>query len=350
MIVQLAVACLGSFVVALGVVWLIAKNAPQLGLMDVPNERSSHKSSTPRGGGIGLVSGVAAGTLVLAVLEIAPGWKLGALLIATAAIATLGAVDDIHPVRAVYRLLVQIAVATALVVVLGGVSRLPLPPPLDVPVGWVAGPMAVLWLIAVTNFYNFMDGIDGLAAGQAVASCLGIIVAAWSPEAIQFAAVLAAAAVGFWVLNRAPARIFLGDVGSTSLGFAIAGLPLLAPVGQRSMAIFAVAAGLSLFLLDPIETLLRLLRSGHRIGTAHRSHSYQLLAFTRDRHGSVAAVLTIVGLALAIGGGLSYRNHWAAWPVALVALCAFGVERYLAGRQRIRPVAEEPPAAEPSSG
>lgn len=350
MIVRLAVACLGSFAVALGVVWLIATNASRLGLMDVPNERSSHKSSTPRGGGIGVVAGVGAGTLLLAALGIAPGWKLGALLIAAAAIAILGAVDDIHPVRPGYRLLVQIAVATALVIALGGVSRLPLPPPLDVPVGWAAGPMAVLWLIAATNFYNFMDGIDGLAAGQAIASCVGITVAAWSPGAIQFAVVLAAAAVGFWVLNRAPARIFLGDVGSTSLGFAIAGLPLLAPVGQRSMALFAVAAGLSLFLLDPIETLLRLLRSGHRIGAAHRSHSYQLLASTRDRHGSVAAWLFTAGLALAIGGGLSYRNSWAAWPVAVLALCAFGAERYLAGRQRVRSIADEPPAVEPSSG
>jgi Fuc2NAc and GlcNAc transferase len=348
-IVEFAIAGLGSFGVAVGVVWLIAKNASQLGLMDAPNDRSSHASSTPRGGGVGVVAGVAAGTLLFSAFGLAPGWKLSALLVGTAAIATLGAVDDLHPLRAGYRLLVQIVVATALVIALGGVGRLPLPAPLDVPVGWAAAPMAVVWLVGVTNFYNFMDGIDGLAAGQAIASCMGIALAAWSLGAVQFAVVLAAAAAGFLVLNRAPARVFLGDVGSTSLGFAIAGLPLLAPFAQRHMAMFAVAVGLSLFLLDPIETLLRLLRSGHRIGTAHRSHSYQLLASTRDRHGTVAGGLVAAGLVLAIGGALSYREHWAAWPVAALALCAFAGERYLAGRRHVRSIADDPPAVGSSS-
>jgi UDP-N-acetylmuramyl pentapeptide phosphotransferase/UDP-N-acetylglucosamine-1-phosphate transferase len=332
----LAVSALGSVAAALVATWLIAKNATRLGLMDVPNERSSHRSATPRGGGLGIVAGVTAGILLLAAFGEGPGPQLEVLLAGAAAIAVLGAIDDVHPLRAAYRLVIQLLVATAVVVALGDVGRLPLPPPLDVSVGWLGGPLTVVWLVGATNFYNFMDGIDGLAAGQAVASCIGVALAAWSLGAVQFGLVLAASAVGFLVLNKPPARVFLGDAGSTSLGFAIAGLPLLAPSGQRPFALFAVALGLSLFLFDPVETLLRLARTGHRIGTAHRSHSYQLLASTVGRRGVVAGSLVGAGLVLAIGGGLAYRTHWLAWPVALLALCTYAVEMYLAGRTDLR--------------
>lgn len=332
MTAALVIAGLGSFVIAVVCTWLVARNAARIGLLDEPNPRSSHVSSTPRGGGIGVVAGVAAGLLILIALGVHPGQRVAALLLATAAIAVLGAIDDVHHLRAAYRLVSQLVIAIALVIALGGVGRLPLPPPLDVPIGWLALPLTVLWLVGVTNFYNFMDGIDGLAGGQAVASCIGVAVAGWSHGAMQVALVLAASSLGFLVLNRPPAKIFLGDTGSTALGFAIAGLPLLAPEPHQPMALLAVAIGLSLFLLDPIETLLRLARARHRIGTAHRSHSYQLLASTRPLHVMVAGVLVAAGLALALAGALAYRISWVAWPAILVGLGTFGVERYLAGR------------------
>jgi glycosyltransferase WbpL len=336
--VALAVAAVGSVSVALIATWLVAANARRLGLIDVPNARSSHTVSTARGGGLGVAAGVIAGILLLAAFGDGPTRQLAILLAGAGVIAALGAFDDVHPIRAGVRLLGQLLVAVAVVVGLGGVARLPLPPPLDLPVGWLAAPLGVLWLVSITNFYNFMDGIDGLAAGQTAASCIGVAIAGWASGAIDFAVVLAAAAVGFLVLNRPPARIFLGDVGSTSLGFALAGMPLLAPMGERHMAVFAVAVGLSLFLLDPVETLVRLARAGHRVGKAHRLHSYQLLAPTRGRHAAVAGALVSGGLVLSMAGGLAYRVPLASWPVAALGLCAFAVERYLAvNRPRRRP-------------
>ncbi len=330
MIVARVVAALGSVTVALLATWLVAANSRRLGLIDIPNARSSHTVSTARGGGLGVAAGVIAGILLLAAFGDWPTRQLAILLAGAGAIAALGVFDDLHPIPAGLRLLGQLLVALAVIVGLGGVARLPLPPPLDLSLGWLAAPLAVLWLLTVTNFYNFMDGIDGLAAGQAAASCIGVAIAGWATGAIDFAVVLAAAAVGFLLLNRPPARIFLGDVGSTSLGFALAGLPLLAPVGERHMAVFAVAVGLSLFLLDPVETLVRQARAGRRIGTAHRSHSYQLLAPTRGRQAAVAGALVSAGLVLSIAGGLAYRVPLAAWPVAALGLGAFAIERYLA--------------------
>jgi len=334
LITAFAAAAVLAFVVAAGVAWLVARNAAKLGLLDVPNERSSHETVTPRGGGIGIVAGVAVGIIFMSAAGIAQGRDLLVLLGGTAVLAALGAFDDRRSIPARYRLFIQLVVALVVAIVIGGPDRLPLPPPLDLPIGWLGVPLAVAWLMTVTNFYNFMDGIDGLASGQGFASCAGVIIGIWSLGAVELAVVLAAACTGFLVLNSPPARIFLGDVGSTSIGFAIAGLPLLAPPDGRPIALFGVAIGLSLFLLDPLETLVRLARAGRRIGVAHRGHSYQALASSRERQRAVTGGLVLAGLVLAIGGGLTYHLEWLAWPVLVLALATFAVERFLAGRAR----------------
>jgi Fuc2NAc and GlcNAc transferase len=327
-----------SFGVAAATAWLVARNARRLGLLDLPNERSSHVSTTPRGGGLGIVAGVAAGVIFLTAVGVPLDRNLGVLLAGAAVLAALGVIDDIRSVPAVYRLGVQLVVAVAVVALIGGVDRLPLPPPLDLPIGWLGVPLAVVWLVTVTNFYNFMDGIDGLAGGQGFASCAGVVIGIWSAGAVELAVVLAAACLGFLLLNSPPARIFLGDSGSYSLGFAIAGLPLLAPDFGRPMALFGVAVGLTLFLLDPLETLIRLARAGRRIGVAHRAHSYQALASSRDRHRRVTLALVFTGLVLALGGGLSYHLEWLAWPTVVAALVAFAIEWFLARRTGAAPV------------
>ena len=334
MIGAFAVAAVTGFGVAAGVAWLISRNAARLGLLDVPNERSSHVAATPRGGGIGIVAGVAAAVLFLTAVGIPLERNLGVLLVGTAVLAGLGAIDDRRSIPVVYRILVQVVVAVAVVALVGGVDRLPLPPPLDLPLGLLGFPLTVVWLVTVTNFYNFMDGIDGLAAGQGFASCAGVIIGIWALGAVELAVVLAAACLGFLLLNSPPARIFLGDVGSYALGFAIAGMPLLAPDFGRPMALFAVGVGLTLFLLDPLETLVRLWRAGRRIGIGHREHSYQALASNRDRHRLVSTGLVLAGLVLAIGGGLSYHLQWLAWPVLVVAIGSFALELFLARRAR----------------
>jgi glycosyltransferase WbpL len=316
------------------VVWLVARYGAHVGLLDVPNQRSSHLASTPRGGGLGVVCGVGAGVLVFSIAGIPPNQPLRVVLLGVAIVAVLGAIDDVRSIPAPLRLIVQLAAAMMVVAMLGAVPRLPLPPPLDLPLYWLSSPLTVLWLVGVTNFYNFMDGIDGLAGGQAIVSCLGIVIAAWSLQAIQFAVILAASTAGFLVFNRPPARVFLGDVGSTSMGFGIAVMPLLAPATDRPMAVLIVAIGLSLFLLDPLETLFRLGLRGYKLGVAHRMHSYQRLASANGPTLVVAGVV-VCGLALSAGGAIAYRAAWAAWATWLLILVAIGVyavERVFAGR------------------
>ena len=306
-----------------GVAFVIYRLAARLGLIDFPSDRSSHVRPTPRGGGLGLLAGAGIGTIVLALLGYLPGPSLLALLLATVAIAVLGAVDDVRSLPPYYRLLAQAVIAAALTVALGAVDRLPLPPPLDVDLGWLGIPLTVLWLVAVTNFYNFMDGIDGLATGQGVATSAGIALAGFSAGATDFVVIVAGAGVGFFLLNRPPARIFLGDVGSTALGFLLAATPLLASHGDRHRALLAVAIGLSIFLLDPTVTLLRRLRTPAKLATAHREHAYQRLAAAHNRHGPTTAYLVGAGLVLSIVGGLSYRAGGPGWPYVALGVAAY---------------------------
>jgi Fuc2NAc and GlcNAc transferase len=318
--------------IAAAVAWMIARFGTVLGLTDVPNARSSHEASLPRGGGIGLILGVVGGLAALSLSGNSLARNTIVILAGAGIIAIVGLLDDLRSVPVIARLSIQSLVAVATVMVLGGLNRLPLMHPLDIQLGILALPLTALWLVAVMNFYNFMDGLDGIGGGQAIASSIGVIIAGWSLGSVQVAVVLAAASAGFLVLNRPPARVFLGDVGSTWLGFTIAALPLLAPPPDRPSAVLAVALGLSLFLLDPVETLSRLARTGQRLGVAHRLHSYQLVAFTKERYGKVAIAIVAGGLLLSIASGLAYRYRLSQLPVAVLGISIFLVERAFAWR------------------
>jgi Fuc2NAc and GlcNAc transferase len=212
----------------------------------------------------------------------------------------------------------------------------PLPPPLDVPLGPAAGVLTVVWLVGVTNFFNFMDGVDGLAGGQAVIS-LGVLAwALWPDAAAGVALVVLAGTAAFLIRNWSPARIFLGDVGSAFLGFLLAGLPLASPPGSRPQLVFVAAISLSLFLLDPVATLIARRRRRDVIGKAHRDHAYQQLVEPGAPHAAAVTALLGVGLALTLLAALAYDRPALAWLTVAVALGAFAIEWQVAGRRRRR--------------
>jgi Fuc2NAc and GlcNAc transferase len=323
-----------AWVVALGLTPLVRRLASRSGLLDRPNPRSSHTRVTPRGGGLAILGAVTATLVIL------PGAgevhaAEGALLAGVGILALTGLVDDRFGLAPAVRLTIQFAVAIGLVSVTGGIPALPLPPPLDVPLGPLAEPVAVLWLVAVTNFFNFLDGIDGLASAQAVITGLGVAWAAWDPFAARLAAALAGGSAGFLPFNWAPARIFLGDVGSLTLGYTLASLPLLASRGARSSVVFWTAMSLWLFLADAAWTVVRRVSRGERCFEAHRGHLYQRLVASGMTHAQVSgliavgsAVLTLAAL-LALGSTASGP----AWIVVTLALGLFLVEVKAAARR-----------------
>ena len=192
-------------------------------LLDIPNPRSSHILPTPRGGGIAIVVAWFVALVILMWLGRLDAWVGVALLGGGGAIALIGWLDDRHHLSAGIRAGVHLVAAAWAVWCLGGLPSLDVGPGV-VPLGWLGGAVAVIGIAWLTNLYNFMDGIDGLAAGEAVSVGLvgGGLLAFAGTSGMALAAVsLAAAAGGFLVFNWPPAKIFMGDVGSGLLGYAL---------------------------------------------------------------------------------------------------------------------------------
>jgi UDP-N-acetylmuramyl pentapeptide phosphotransferase/UDP-N-acetylglucosamine-1-phosphate transferase len=308
-----------ALVLSLFLTPLVRGAARRWGLLDRPNARSSHRQVVPRGGGLAVA--VAALLAVVVFQGWWPSGPAGPVLCGAAALAALGFWDDRRGLPALLRLAAQVAVAAAVVLGAGAIERLPLPPPADLPLGLLAGPLTVLWIVAVVNFFNFLDGIDGLAAAQAVVTGGGIALAGWDPCSALLGGALAGAALGFLPFNWSPASLFLGDVGSYFLGFCLAALPLVAPTSSRPGAVLFVALSLWLFLADAAWTLGRRAVRGARWYEAHREHLYQALAL-RWGHGAVAAAITAGSVALTAATLAAARRGEPAWTWALVGLAA----------------------------
>jgi UDP-N-acetylmuramyl pentapeptide phosphotransferase/UDP-N-acetylglucosamine-1-phosphate transferase len=246
------------------------------------------------------------------------------VLAAGLVVAGVGLRDDVSSLSAAPKLIAQVLAAGAVVWMLGGFVRAPLPAPLDVPLGWIGVPLAVVWIVGVTNFFNFMDGADGLAGGQAGLTFAVMAWAVW-PDPVAVVSILAVSATAaFLIRNWAPARIFFGDVGSGWAGFLLAALPFAAPVEVRGSLVLLVATSLALFLVDPALTLARRFAGGRQIGAAHREHAYQQLIDPAQSHAGGVARLLLAAASLTVVGAMAYsRPSFAWWSLAWAsAVCA----------------------------
>jgi UDP-N-acetylmuramyl pentapeptide phosphotransferase/UDP-N-acetylglucosamine-1-phosphate transferase len=289
-----------TFAVASVLTPVLAAWARRRNFLDVPNDRSSHVIATPRIGGAALVVAVLTGLIVFRVLDAALGFKSLIVLGGSVAIAVLGLIDDFRHLPAVARLVVQTLAAIAVV---AGIGPAPLP--------WLdgEGPVAafitVFWIVALTNAYNFMDGIDGIAGGQALVGGIGwmtVGLLTGSREIAALGLVLAAASCGFLLHNWQPAKVFMGDAGAGFLGFLFAALPLLAPPGQVS-AWWVALLLMWPFLFDTGFTFLRRASRGENVLSPHRSHIYQRLVLTGRSHSHVSALyigLAVLGAVMAM--------------------------------------------------
>ncbi len=284
--------------------------APRVGLVDVPNERSSHTAPTPRGGGLAIVIAVTVGVVWLAACGIVPADRTTwAVLAAALGVAAVSFADDLRPVTFGVRLIVHAVAAAVVLWAVGSWRVVELPLLGVVSLGVIGLPVTLLWMVGLTNAYNFMDGIDGIAGAQAVVAGVGWFAILGPEPGLGAAAALlaAAAAVGFLVHNWSPARIFMGDVGSAFLGFMFAAIPVVeAPHSARMPAVGLLVVWP--FVADTGVTFFRRLVSGERVVEAHRSHLYQRLVSRGWSHARVAllyAALAAVGALAATWWSLS---------------------------------------------
>ena len=249
------------------------------------------------------------------------GYFTGAVLI-----GLISFLDDIRPIRFMWRLLVHCIAAVILISdteTWHGITMLG-----NLQLGNFGYLITFLWIVWMVNSYNFMDGIDGLAGLQAVIAGIGWLILCnmlGVPVISLFGGIIAASSLGFLLHNWNPARIFMGDVGSAFLGFTFAALPLMSRTSViKSPDLLPIAAVLFVwfFLFDSVVTIVRRAIRGEKIWVAHREHLFQRLVSSGFTHRSVTVLYGVLATLLSISVLLSVQFRedigLAMFPVVIV--------------------------------
>jgi UDP-N-acetylmuramyl pentapeptide phosphotransferase/UDP-N-acetylglucosamine-1-phosphate transferase len=288
-------------------------------VFDLPNERSSHDKPVVRVGGVGIVLPL----FFLAPIVMTLAWSSpveraaearGAIwvLLGLAAMSTVGLIDDLYRLRPLPKLAGQLLATLPALVSTGGLVQVELPL-LGVfgwsGSGWGSGMgflLSALWITGFANCFNFLDGIDGMAGGCGALFSLSLGLLAWQaglPGTAAACLLLATTCAGFLLHNFPPARIFMGDVGSLSVGYLLAVFSLQVVQQGASRAPFlAILLLLGPFLYDAGYTLCRRWRRGEPLAEAHRSHLYQRLVASGQSHRRVALTYYLLSLLGGLGG------------------------------------------------
>lgn len=299
-----------------------------------PNERTLHSMPTPQTGGLAVIGGVvislvlAAGVLAIAqpskpVLPkgVASGsiWIVASMLL----IFVVSFIDDCVGLPVVLRLGVQ---AVSACIIIGGVgltlSSIPIPGGLNIPLGLAAIPVSVLVLLWMANLYNFMDGMDGFAGGMTFFGFGFLAYFGWQarfPVMLIIATFVAMGSLGFLTHNFPPARIFMGDAGSITLGF-LAGTLMILGVRDGIFEIGVPVMIFSPFIVDATVTLIRRALRREKIWRPHREHYYQRLVLSGWSHRRT--VLAEYGIMM-LCGGLAVLYHHSTDNVRLIILVAW---------------------------
>lgn len=268
--------------------WLVSGRSP-LQVLDAPNERSLHAHPIVRTGGLAIMVSLGLGWGILAWRF---GWpeEMGWITVAALLTAVVSFIDDVRELSPGVRLTAH--AMGAVVLVAGGMA---------LPWGWFGTVLTFLAIVWVLNLYNFMDGMDGFAAGMAVFGFgfLGLAGSQSGNEAYAwYCWMVAASALGFLLLNFPPARIFMGDAGSATLGLLAAAFSLWG-IREGLFPLWFPVLVFSPFVVDATVTLFRRAWRGEKVWIAHRTHYYQRLV--QAGWGHKKTVLAEYALMLAVG-------------------------------------------------
>jgi len=310
-----------TFLVTFLLTRLFLRPGSSMHILDHPNERSLHTQPTPRMGGVAIVCGIGAGSVVAAILW-AHALPRGVLWLGglTALIASVSYWDDRRHLPVGVRLAVHFLAAVLLVTVDFRIEGVVLPGATYALPAWFAGGASVLFTVWMINLYNFMDGMDGFAGGMTVIGFGTLALLGWWANDYVFATlnlIIAGAAAGFLIYNFPPARIFMGDTGSSTLGFLAAGMSLWA--NSREVAPLWISVLIfSPFIVDATVTLLRRLARGEKIWQAHKNHYYQQLVQAGWGHRkTVLLEYSLMLLCAAAGMAAKLASEPAQWGIVV---------------------------------
>lgn len=260
-------------------------------LLDTPNFRSSHQIATPRGGGIALAGGVIISSLTALQLGFVASSEIYLLIFLSGLMATLGACDDLLNLPVNLRLIVQFVLAVA------GVLYIRSGAEWTNTIELLSIGVSVLFVVWMTNLYNFMDGINGLASLEAMSVCIGMaIIYGIRAQDIYLQVIIGASACGFLLWNFPRAKLFMGDSGSLFLGF-IFGLIIISCAEKDLGLASAWLILLAVFITDASYTLAYRFFTKQAVHQAHKTHAYQKLAGNLSSHTLTSLSILAINLA-----------------------------------------------------
>ena len=334
LLLSVGAALLCAFVVSFLMCPMVKSFAYKIGAIDVPKDnRRMHKKPVPRLGGLAIFLGFIVSMLLFVRID----HQMQGILLGASIIVVLGVVDDMSPLRAYFKFCVQIF--AALVAVFHGVVIQTLSNPnvfAESPywdLGWLAVPITVLWIVGITNAVNLIDGLDGLACGVSTISAISMLVIALLVSEGDVALVMASlvgACLGFLPFNKNPAKMFMGDTGSTFLGYILATISIQGLFKYYAIVSFAVPfliLGLPMF--DTLFAIIRRLAHGQNPMAPDRGHiHHRLIDMGLNQKQAVAALYVISSIL-----GLSAVVLTSSGAIkAMLFLMALAVAAFLASR------------------
>ena len=311
------------------------------GFLDIPNERSSHTSPVPRGGGLSVI------VMFFVFLYIYPSvvdapfgvfiWK--SLLLGGAIIAAIGFFDDLQDIPARWRFVAHLGAAFLSLSLLPSIPHIPIFG-FSLNLGIFGYVFFAISLVSSVNLFNFMDGIDGIAGTEAITvlgSAALILLVQDQMAWMTLLSYLAICVAGFLVWNWPPAKVFMGDACSGFLGFTLGLLAIITSL-EGAINVWAWLILLGVFIVDATATLITRMSRGEKWYEAHRSHAYQILSRRFDSHGkvSVGVLIVNIGWLLPLGLLTAEYPYWGLpiCSIALLPLLILAI-RVGAGKQEI---------------
>jgi len=297
---------------------LIARVCHRRGWLDRPDARKLHEQPTPRLTGVPLFVAIWLPIIVVAVLDpdrlVDAHGHLLAILLGAFAVLALGLIDDLRPVPGATKLLFQLLIGCGLYAAGVGFSQLWIPFVGGIALGWLSLPVSLIWFLILINAVNVIDGLDGLATATTGVASLAII---WISSIYDLtliglgAAGLFGGLTAFWFFNRPPAKVFMGDTGSLSLGYFLAVAAMLAPIKRFTVvAFFVPLIAMALPLSESLLTLVRRLATGRPLLNADRGHLHHRLLQAGWQTPRIVAAYALITLAFSIFSVLlHYVNH-----------------------------------------
>ncbi|MFT6032977.1 MAG: Fuc2NAc and GlcNAc transferase, partial [Arenicella sp.] len=284
-------------------------------IVDLPNDRNLHQGVIPRGGGLVIITSLLIALIVAALISDRTSLFTG-LAVIVFAWASLSWWDDKSDLTPKFRLLIQLVICILTVSAFGWVTQI-----LGLSLSWFGPLLSVVGLLWMANLYNFMDGLDGLAASQTIVASISLAFWFFMHQDLALAlvcVVVGASSYGFLLLNWNPAKIFMGDVGSIGLG-GFFGTLFIIGSSRYDLSIVSFFVLFAVFIVDATATIIMRARRGEKIWLPHRQHFYQRLANAGYAHSKIALAGLILMLICSVFATLGVLYHDMIW-LSLIAV------------------------------